>query len=385
MALVHKLKDYSPQPLILIVDHALRAGSAHEAQQAKTFAENLGLKAKVLTWTHDNPVTGLQEKARKARYGLLGNACRNAGIRYLLTGHTEDDQAETLLMRYDRNTDWRGAAGMASNVYAPVWPALAGVTLIRPLLEESRESLRAYNDAQGLLWTEDPSNESRDFSRILARDYLASRQCLKRTLLSAAKDIAQARRDENDRLIEAFHACEFGEAGEIIGSAIPSLEFLRLAMMCVSGQGEGALRSKLRKRRQDLKNGTRATFTLSGGQARWDGTRLILSRDPVAATGRRDGGLNASAVAMSIATFPQVWDGRFIVSSMQSGYTVRTSHGLTLPKTPCLIASLKSLPKSVRPTAPIITDGAQAYSPAEVPDVAIESLAESRLYHMLSL
>ena len=100
-ALVHILKDHDPKPLILIVDHGLRDGSRDEAEHAKKFSESLALETLILTWAHNNPKAGLQEKARKARYGLMGGVCRERGIAYLLTGHTQDDQAETLLMRYD--------------------------------------------------------------------------------------------------------------------------------------------------------------------------------------------------------------------------------------------------------------------------------------------
>ena len=169
-ALIYALRLYDP--LVLIVDHGLRAGSEAEAQKAAAFARGLNLTARVLTWSHEGISSGIQEKAREARYKMLGDACREVGIIYLLTGHTKDDQAETLLMRYDRGTDWRGAAGMSAQIYAPLWPALVDVTLVRPLLNASRSALREYNRQHGLTWIEDPSNENPDFERIRARQYL---------------------------------------------------------------------------------------------------------------------------------------------------------------------------------------------------------------------
>ena len=128
-----------------IVDHALRAGSNDEAKSAKAFAQKCGYDAQIFTWQNNLPKTGLQEKSRRARYGLMGQVCREQGIKYLFTAHNRDDQAETLLMRYDKKTDWRGAAGMSPMRYGAVWPELAEVTICRPLLDISRQELRDYN------------------------------------------------------------------------------------------------------------------------------------------------------------------------------------------------------------------------------------------------
>jgi len=113
----------------------------------------------------------------------MGEHCRRDGIAYLLTAHSEDDQAETLLMRYERKTDWRGAAGMAELSYGAVWPELASVNVARPLLGVTRQSLRDYNLTHKLRWAEDPSNENRDYARIRARDYLKLRPDLRKDLL----------------------------------------------------------------------------------------------------------------------------------------------------------------------------------------------------------
>jgi len=85
-ALVHGLRDQSP--IIFIVDHGLRNGSDIEARAAYDFARGIGLTTEILTWSPPPMTTGLQAKARKARYGLLGEACRRHGLTHLLTGHT---------------------------------------------------------------------------------------------------------------------------------------------------------------------------------------------------------------------------------------------------------------------------------------------------------
>ena len=66
------------------------------------WAASLGLAHHVLDWEGPKPETGLQAKAREARYGLMAGWCRANAAGLLLTGHTLDDQAETVLMRLSR-------------------------------------------------------------------------------------------------------------------------------------------------------------------------------------------------------------------------------------------------------------------------------------------
>lgn len=78
------------KPLALVVDHALRAGSAGEASTAAEQARGLGLSPRVLalTWPQGRPSGGrLLAEAREARYRALAGACRAEGCAGLLLGH----------------------------------------------------------------------------------------------------------------------------------------------------------------------------------------------------------------------------------------------------------------------------------------------------------
>ena len=153
---------------VLTVDHGLRAGAAAEAAQVGQWAAGLGLPHHVLRWEQKpKPVTGIQAQARAARYGLMAAWCRAHAATALLTAHTLDDQAETVLMRLSRTTRPESLAGIR-----PVgdWQ---GLPLLRPLLRLKRQALRDWLSDLGQPWIEDPSNEDARFERVRARRALA--------------------------------------------------------------------------------------------------------------------------------------------------------------------------------------------------------------------
>lgn len=104
--------------------------------------------------------------ARTARYRWLGRAAAKAAAVACVTGHTRDDQAETVILRLVRGAGARGAAGMAADAPWPaVMPAAPAPRLLRPLLDLSRGEVEAYLDALGVEAALDPSNESRAYAR----------------------------------------------------------------------------------------------------------------------------------------------------------------------------------------------------------------------------
>jgi len=378
-ALVHALRHHPQRGPVFIVDHALRKGSAAEAETAKSFALALGYDVRILTWGHDNPSSGLQEKARRARYGLMGEQCRKYGIKYLLTAHSEDDQAETLFMRYDRQTDWRGASGMTELSYGALWPELAGVTLCRPLLSLSRQELRSYNRAHNLKWAEDPSNQNRDYARIRARDYLAHNKTAKDDLLLAARDLSKGLREEKRVLRNRISSAQFGQAGDITFTKLPPLELLGQALRCVGGSGAPVDRPRLAPLYHRLKIGEVKAFTFLGAQAVRDQDNLILSRDRVAVTGRTDKSISPRASTMPITDTPQIWDGRFWVRASVTGYHIRANEGLKLQRSPKLKQALAAAHKSVRPTLPVMTHQNMAYRVDELAAIELINLIRPRL------
>jgi len=298
----------------LIVDHALRAGSAKEAKAALKFSQSLGLETRLLTWKHDNPKTGLQEKARRARYGLMGEVCRKEGIRFLLTGHTQDDQAETLFMRYEKGTGWRGAAGMAEKTYAPVWPELAKVSILRPLLGVSRKSLRNYNQTHQLGWTEDPSNTNETFERVRTRNYLLRHPRLARQLLNSAIGLREGVNQENIRLIQ--HPIEIDELGIIQTSgSIPS-RLLQHVLMVESGADRRVSTQQLADLKSNMGQPAFKSQTLGGTLCVKSDGAFHFGPDPGTYRGRHN--KKPIGTTMFNAGETKIWAGRYEITAIKN-------------------------------------------------------------------
>jgi tRNA(Ile)-lysidine synthase len=154
---------------VLTVDHRLRRESTAEARQVGRWAAAFGLSHHILAWADEpKPGTGLQAAARAARYGLMAAWCRANGADLLLTGHTLDDQAETVAMRLGRTSSPDSLSGIR-----PLgdWQ---GLPIGRPLLDLRRQALRCYLEGIGQPWIDDPSNEDTRFERVRVRRALAA-------------------------------------------------------------------------------------------------------------------------------------------------------------------------------------------------------------------
>jgi tRNA(Ile)-lysidine synthase len=148
-----------PQLIAVTVDHGLRPEAAREAREVKRLARSLDLPHRTLRWTGAKPETGLPAAARSARYRLLAQAARQSHATHILTAHTRDDQAETLLMRLLRGSGIAGLAAMARESERD------GLRLARPLLDVSKSQLIATLKKAGIDFADDPTNRDVSFTR----------------------------------------------------------------------------------------------------------------------------------------------------------------------------------------------------------------------------
>jgi tRNA(Ile)-lysidine synthase len=157
LALLHALRTLAGprrwRLAVVTVDHGLRPGSAADAAFVTDHAKALGVEARLATLTPadlaPHRAAGQEGAARAARYEALWRAAGELGCGWLATGHTLDDQAETVLLQLLRGAGPDGLAGM---------PVRSG-RLLRPLLGVRRAEARGCCSAVGMRWREDPTNQ----------------------------------------------------------------------------------------------------------------------------------------------------------------------------------------------------------------------------------
>lgn len=151
VALVHLLHQSGREAVVAHLDHALRSGSEADARFVCELAGRLGFPCelrRVDTAAVARRKRGnLEAVARELRYAFLAEVARKHGAACILTAHTLEDNAETVLLQLFRG------AGRALGIRARKG------RVARPLLEASRAELRAYLRVRGERWLEDPSNE----------------------------------------------------------------------------------------------------------------------------------------------------------------------------------------------------------------------------------
>lgn len=165
------------------VDHGLQDGSGDAAAAAAAHARALGLDARTVR-VEVGAEGGPEAAARQARYAALAGAARALGATAVLTGHTLDDQAETVLLGLARGAGGASLQGMAAA--GPLLPEAPGdgavaaaggggtdprdIALLRPLLDVRRVTTRAACAAEGLAPWDDPHNADPRFARVRVRE-----------------------------------------------------------------------------------------------------------------------------------------------------------------------------------------------------------------------
>ncbi len=135
------------------VDHGLRPGSHLDADACACVCDALGVSfRRVSVEVREGNV---QAEARRARYAALRREAARVGATRIATGHTLDDQAETVVLRLLRGSGARGLSGI---------PPRRGV-VVRPLIDRTRAEVVEHVRSRGLPHLEDPSNATPRFLR----------------------------------------------------------------------------------------------------------------------------------------------------------------------------------------------------------------------------
>ncbi len=155
--------EYAGVPVAAIhIDHGLQSGSAEWSERCAAFAAANNMEFQSLQVSvPEGSGKGLEAAARDVRYAAL--RAQVADGDWLLSGHHQEDQSETLLLNLIRGSGPAGVAGIGQvHRFACAW-------LLRPLLDVSRAALLEYATAAKLDWIEDPSNTDCSFDRNFLR------------------------------------------------------------------------------------------------------------------------------------------------------------------------------------------------------------------------
>ena len=162
LAVLCELRDSGLIPgLRLEAAHVNYGLRGEQSEQDEDFVRALGERFQVPVWClrarlAPKPGRSLQEHARAIRYAYFEQLCRQRELSAVVTGHTADDQAETVLMWLLRGSGTKGLAGM---------PRAREGRVIRPLLHLQRREVLDYLASRGLAYRTDASNSSRVYRR----------------------------------------------------------------------------------------------------------------------------------------------------------------------------------------------------------------------------
>ncbi len=149
------------------VNHGLRPEAAEEARTVAALCARLTVPHRTLCWT-SAPAGNVAAAARDARAALLSAWARDRALDATALGHTQDDQAETLLLRLARGSGLDGLSSMREDARRD------GARWLRPALALPRAALRALLRHRRQGWFDDPTNEDLTHDRPKARRALTA-------------------------------------------------------------------------------------------------------------------------------------------------------------------------------------------------------------------
>ncbi len=200
------------------LDHRLRKSSAKDAKWVSEFAAKLGFRivigrskvAENARASSDN----LEQAAREARYAFLERTAKKVSANYVLTAHTMDDQAETVLLRLMRGSGGYGLGGMEA--LRPL-AKNSSVKLARPILWARRIETEDYCHLRKTEFLSDEMNDDQTFARVRVRKQLLPlmQSFNNRVVEALSRTAAQLREDG---------AVLFNDSGALLRQAVVSTQ-----------------------------------------------------------------------------------------------------------------------------------------------------------------
>ncbi|MET3924109.1 tRNA lysidine(34) synthetase TilS [Devosia sp. 2618] len=346
----------APKLVVYSVDHGLRPEAADEVAAVLAAARDLGLAARGLKWVGDKPVSGLQEAARIARYGLMHAAMVEDGANVLLTAHHIQDQAETILMRMAHGSGVEGLRGMSA------FSDIEGVRVHRPLLGVEPAALRAVVDAAGLVPSEDPSNTDPHYERVRWRQAMPQLAGLG---LDAAtiSQFASRMADADAAIAQMADGC-FSEIVRLDGFGAARIELpafvglspaistrlLGRVLNIVGGRQKPRALGQVERLRQSIAiDGLAKATTVLGCVVRIKDGAVVIAREP---------GRSLPADALLTPNGELVWDERFRIFNDSSDANLTASVADYLPRHRLeeFLGFKVTAPAEAIRTAPIVRD-----------------------------
>lgn len=328
MAMLHLAVQWAKRANVglraVTVDHGLRPEAAGEAKFVAKVCHDLGVPHDTLKWDHDTLAGNLQDQARRARYRLMADWAKEHGITAIALAHTEDDQAETFLMRLAREAGVDGLSGMQKRRKAD------GITWLRPLLVASGDDLRSLLTRSGHAWREDPSNQNTRFERVKARQVMTALEPLGITadkLAGVASQMWMARQALDVQTLKAATDFVTVDRGDLVISwkgfllLPPEIQrrLLQASLRWVSSAEYPVRSQKLTDFEVKLIEGEQAT--LSGCIAFPEEETVRITRE-------------LKAVSKTVCASDQLWDGRWRVEGAPVGTELRALGEVGLPQCP---------------------------------------------------
>jgi tRNA(Ile)-lysidine synthase len=159
--LLHALRELAPRWNLTLsvvhIEHGIRGEtSVRDAEFVRRLAASFGLPFRLRSVNATAIPGNLEQAARRIRQAFFADLIAAGTIQRIATGHTRNDQAETVLYRILRGTGLTGLSGIL-----PV----TNEGMVRPLLEIDRSEIEAWLRERNIPWREDETNQNRTYAR----------------------------------------------------------------------------------------------------------------------------------------------------------------------------------------------------------------------------